>query len=77
MNLKIQVNRILIAIDAFFKGKRKGKVTDTKVVLIVFQQVFGDSILIQNSLPEYLKVFPLTEGYKIKFLVRPAVYEFM
>ena len=77
MNIKVQANRMLIAIDAFFKGIRKGKIADTKVVLIVFQQILGDSIIIQNSLPEYLKVFPPTEGYRVKFLVRPAVYKFM
>lgn len=76
MNLKRQCNRAVIAIDAYLKqyGRNKG---NNKVVLIVFQQIFGDSVMIQNSLMEYPKIFPEKKGYQVKFLARPAVISFM
>lgn len=80
MDLKKQINRALIAIDAYFIGLKKDPTNmnkNKKSVLIVFQQLFGDAIVIQNSLVEYTKLFPYQEGYRIKFLARPIVLAFM
>lgn len=76
MKYKILINRLLIAINAYLYRHKKG-INDNKVVLIVFQQIFGDSIVIQNSLQEYTKLFPASEGYTIIFLVKPSVLSFM
>lgn len=72
-------NRVLIAADAFIKGlNKKNKYTgENKNVLIVFQQIFGDSVVIQNSLEAYTRLFPAEKGYHIKFLARPSVLSFM
>ena len=76
MGMRIKINRALIAAHAYFKAHKKGKVKN-KTVLIVFQQIFGDSVVIQNSLSEYTKIFPKSEGYDVHFLVRPSVLAFM
>ena len=70
------VSRALIAIDAFIKGQRKGKVSN-KTILIVFNQLFGDAVVIQSSLKAYTKLYPSSEGYRIIFLARPSVLKFM
>lgn len=78
MKLLLVLNRAFIAIDACVKGIVKTKKTkENKTILIVFQQVFGDSVILQNSLQEYVKLFPQNEGYEIRFLVRPSVLSFM
>lgn len=65
--------------DAISKGKKNNQKNKEKrrIVLIVFQQIFGDAIVIQDSLKEYIKIFPKDEGYQLIFLARPAVIEFM
>lgn len=76
MRIGVQVNRALIAIHAYLSAHQKLE-TKNKSVLIVFQQSFGDSVVIQNSLAEYTRLFPVLEGYKVKFLVTPSVLSFM
>ena len=78
MTIKLQLNRGIIVIDAFIKGVHKVKGNKAnKTILIVFQQLFGDSIVMQSSLDAYTRLFPVSEGYKIRFLVRPSVLAFM
>lgn len=78
MNVKKIINRALIAIDAYIRYlTQKKQNINSKTVYIIFQQVFGDSIVIQNSLWEYEKIFTKADGWNIKMLVRPAVLEFM
>ncbi len=80
MNFQKQLNRVFIAIDAYIRGHRKNNIKIGQArynVLIVFQQIFGDAIVIQNSLYEYAKAFPKDKGYNIKFLARPSVISFM
>ena len=73
----VTLNRVLIAIDALIQTLKKKKLIDNKKVIIVFQQVFGDSIIISDSLKEYTKIFPAQKGYTIKFLALPSVLSFM
>lgn len=77
MNLTVIVNRICIVIDAYFRTRSIKLCKSDKNILIVFQQVFGDSVVLQSALEGYTKVFPKSEGYNIKLLVRPSVYAFM
>lgn len=80
MLLKTQSNRAMIVIDALIRGCMKKTIKDEdakKTILIVFQQIFGDAVVIQNSLGEYVKIFSPENGYKVKLLVRPAVAKFM
>ena len=77
MNNVFIINRALIAINAYIKAHKNVTIKNNKTILIVFQQIFGDSVVLQSSLQEYTKVFPVLEGYSIRFLVRPSVLTFM
>ena len=70
------ISRVLIVLDAFIKGHRKGKVNN-KTILIVFNQLFGDAVVIQSSLEAYTKLYPSSEGYNVILLARPSVLKFM
>ena len=71
------INRARIVIDALCRNRFPDVYADNKNVLIVFQQIFGDSVILQSVLAEYLKLFPKDEGYFIKLLARPSVLKFM
>lgn len=78
--IKLKVNRGLIAINAFIRGNMKyfqKKKYNQKKVLIVFQQIFGDSVVIQDSLEEYTRIFAKKNGYEITFIARETVNTFM
>jgi ADP-heptose:LPS heptosyltransferase len=80
MNFNLLFNRCFILIDSLFRGKvlnKKKKEINTKNIIIVFQQIFGDSIAVQDSLKEYVKLYPQEKGYKIIMLARPGVSAFM
>lgn len=72
MSISVQINRVMIATDAFFRRLRRNNAWSSKTVFIVFQQIFGDSVVIQNSLAEYTKLYPTTEGYHIHFFSSPV-----
>lgn len=77
VSIKNTISRIRIVLKSFLSIYQKSSVVKNQNVLIVFQQLYGDSILIQSSLDAYTKIFPTSEGYKIFFLVRPSVLTFM
>lgn len=78
MDIKLNGNRALIATRAALYVAHKKKLkTSNKRVLIVFQQIFGDGVVIQNSLSSYTDLYPKSEGYEITFIVRPSVLAFM
>lgn len=78
MEVKKLINRALIAGNAYIRclTPKKQNISN-KTVFIVFQQVFGDSVVLQNSLQEYEKIFSASDGWNIKMLVRPSVLAFM
>lgn len=79
--MKIILNRFFIVLNAlgiyiltyFSRKSNSGK----KKILIVFQQIFGDSIVIADSLKEYTKIYPIQDGYEVVLLARPSVLAFM
>ena len=71
------INRMLICIDALINYITQKPYCESKTVVILFQQIFGDSVVFQSSLTEYIKLFPKEEGFKIKLLIRPSVLKFM
>lgn len=80
--MKRIINRIFIAIFAIMCNIRnriwvQASSHNQKDILIVFQQLFGDAILISNSLFSYTKLFPKEKGYRIILLGRPSVVDFM
>lgn len=80
MRIQVIFNRIFIVTDVLKKvlfSRNRVEKNEGKNVVIVFQQLFGDSIIIQNSLKEYEKIYSKEDGYNIIFLGRPSVIEFM
>lgn len=75
--MSVLIDRIKIAAYAIYQGLAKHKSRNNKDVLVIFQQVFGDSVVISGALQEYVRLFPASQGYHIKMLVRPSVFEFM
>ena len=71
------IERARIVIDALWRNYFSTRCAENKHVLIVFHQVFGDSIVLQSVLTEYVKLFPWQDGYTIKLLARPSVLKFM
>lgn len=76
-DLGVLIDRIKIAAFAITKGIIKQESRNTKNVLIIFQQIFGDSVVISGALAEYVKLFPSSKGYHIKMLIRRSVLDFM
>lgn len=73
----IMINRIMIVIASVFKCHRRRVKNNNKTILIIFQQIFGDAIVLQSSLEKYVTIYPQKEGYIVKVLVRPSVGKFM
>ncbi|NCC01775.1 MAG: hypothetical protein EOM34_14080 [Clostridia bacterium] len=70
------INRFRICLSAMAKNKST-PCTTNKNIIIVFQQIFGDSVVIQDSLFGYTRIFPASKGYHVRFLARPSVLNFM
>lgn len=77
MNIKLLVNRTMIVVDAILRSRIKVSKPYEKNVVIVFQQIFGDALVISNSLEQYMRLFPKEEGYSVTFVARPSVVKFM
>lgn len=76
MKLPEVISRIRIVTDVLL-SRLNTKVCDNKTVLIVFQQIYGDSILIQGFLEMYARIYPKSEGFKLIFIARPSILKFM
>ncbi len=77
MILRSLFNKGLIASDALLRAVLRSKfhhITKPKRVLVIMQQLFGDAIVISDSLKEYPKIF---KDYEVVFLARPAVVKFL
>ncbi len=73
MRIKRIISKALIASEAIVRGMTyKPKPTNSKRVIVILHQLFGDAIVISDSLREYAKLYE-----DVKFLVRPSVIEFM
>lgn len=75
------MQRVLIALYAMWRNivgrfcsPRKG---EPKLVLIVFQQVFGDAMVLTSALPAYAELFVRRKGMKVTLLCKPAIAKFL
>lgn len=75
------MQRILIALYALWRNligrfcsPRKGK---PKQVLILFQQVFGDAVVLTSALQGYADLFVKQKGMKVTLLCKPAIAKFL
>ena len=74
-------NRVLICIDSLFRIIKNKVISKKSVkgkkILIVFQQVFGDAIIISNALNRYVNLYSSQEGYSLKVVANPSIIKFM
>ena len=78
MSKNIFLNRLLITGYAIFKNivNKNRTPKQTKNILIVFQQIFGDAIAFTSSLQGYVDLY-VTQGYTITLLCRPVIAKFL
>ena len=78
MREKIKViSCCLYAIIVWAKNKITRKHCDNKKVIILFQQIFGDAVMISDSLKYYTQLYPREKGCRIIFVSKPAVNQLM
>ncbi len=65
------------ACSVYFKNRNRNEYSKDKKVLILFQQIFGDAVMISDSLQYYADCFPKEDGYSITFVSKPVVNKFM
>lgn len=68
---------IIFALFTWIKNQITKKHCTNKNILILFQQIFGDAVMISDSLKYYSRVFPSENGYSITFVSKPNVNKFM
>lgn len=75
------MQRLLIALYAIWRNlagrfcsPRKGH---PEHVLILFQQVFGDAVVLTSALHGYVELFVKQEGMKVTLLCKPAIAKFL
>ncbi len=67
------ISKALIAGEAILRGMMyRSKPVKSQRVIVIMHQLFGDAIVISDSLFEYTKLYE-----DVKFLARPSVIEFM
>lgn len=73
--LRMMLNVFGVLAESFIRGKRKckGLNTDSKVILIAYSNVIGDSICFMDIANEFDKLYPKADGYDVRFLCRPAI----
>ena len=73
------MQRLLIAIYAIWRNiiNRISRKPDQKgVVLIIFQQVFGDAVVLSSALHGYVDLFVKQKGWKVVLLCLPSIKKF-
>ena len=75
MSVKTLISKALIASDALIRAALRRKKTNApRKVLVILQQIFGDAIVISDSLKEYPKIFA---DYEVVFVARPSIIKFL
>lgn len=78
MGENVFLNRLLITGYAIVKNivNKNRPPKQTKNIVIVFQQIFGDAIVFTSSLQGYVDLY-VTQGYTITLLCRPVIAKFL
>lgn len=73
-----QLKIFVYILGKYLKNRNiNNKTNRNKNIVIVFQQIFGDSILFSITLNSYVKLFSRENGYKVTVLCRPSVLQFL
>lgn len=77
--MKTLISRTLIAADAVLAniGNRFKVHKPTNKVLVIFQQVFGDSIILLPALRGYIELFHNQKGYDMTMICLPSIKKFL
>lgn len=73
------MQRLLIALYALWRnliGRFSNKDDQKGIVLIIFQQIFGDAVVMSSALPGYVDLFVKQKGWKVKMICLPSVQKF-
>ncbi len=74
------MQRLLIALYALWRNIAnrfsKSKEENGRV-LIIFQQIFGDAVVLSSALPGYVDLFVKQKGWKVKMICLPSVQKFL
>lgn len=71
-----RVKIALYALTKYLQNKFRRQ-PKNKRVLIVFQQVFGDSILLLPALRGYMELYHKRQGYEVTMICKPAILHFL
>ena len=74
-----RLNRFLIVVYAFwcYLTNYLHRKVDNKEILVIFQQVFGDSIFLVPLLRGFSDRYPKRLGYKVILVCRPSIKNFL
>lgn len=61
----------------YVSNKLNHKHCNEKNILIIFQQIFGDSIVFSDSIHYYTQIYKPEDGYRITLLCLPHIKQFM
>ncbi len=77
--MKKKVNQVLITIYALWcwLANHMHRMTVNKNVIIIFQQIFGDSVFLVPMLKGFEELYPKSLGYKVTLICRPAIADFL
>ena len=71
-----RVKIALYALTTYLQNKFRIQ-PKNKLVLIVFQQVFGDSVLLLPALQGYMELYHKRRGYEVTMICKPAILRFL
>ncbi|WP_455667720.1 glycosyltransferase family 9 protein [Phocaeicola sp.] len=73
------INRIFISLYALTRNilNRLSVQPENRKVLIIFQQVFGDSVILLPALEGYVELFHNRRGYQVTMICRPSINKFL
>lgn len=74
MSQKVKI--ALYALTKYLQNKFRRQ-PENKRVLIVFQQVFGDSILLLPALRGYMELYHKRQGYEVTMICKPTILRFL
>ena len=71
---RLKIALTAIGINIVNKFHQKPRI---KRVLLVFQQVFGDSIILLPALEGYMELFHKRKGYDVTMICLPSIKKFL
>lgn len=77
MSTAIERLKIAIAAIGIYCSNKWNKKPHNKRVLLIFQQVFGDSVILLPALKGYMELYHKHRGYDVTMLCLPSIKKFL